>query len=112
MLCFPDGLVIESVMSGTPDTFDVKAIEPLANAASGRPDGARVTDSVSTTSAYISLDVCRTLALLQGKAGALEATRDGALELEKFVLNGVLLCDLVSEGDRGVLAVVGRTQGG
>ena len=84
----PDGLVKESVMSGTPETFEVKAIVPFANAARGRPDGASVTESVSTTSAYISFEVCLTFALLHGKAGPLAAANDGALELEKFVLSG------------------------
>ena len=90
--CLPDGLVIERVISGTPETFDVKAIVPFANAARGRPDGAKVTLSVSTTSAYISFEVCRTLARLQGSAGVFELDKDGALEFEKFVLRGVLLC--------------------
>lgn len=38
-------------MSGTPDTLEVKAMEPLAKAASGRPEGASVTVRVSMTSA-------------------------------------------------------------
>jgi len=36
--------------SGTPDILDVNAIEPFAKAANGRPDGARVTETVSTIS--------------------------------------------------------------
>lgn len=91
MLCFPDGLVRDRVMSGTPDTFDVNAMVPFANAASGLPDGARVTDSVSTISAYISFDVCRTFARLHGKAGVFEAIKDDALEFEKLVLKGAFL---------------------
>jgi hypothetical protein len=51
MLCFPEGLVNDIVMSGTPDTFEVKAIEPFANAARGLPEGANVTDKVSMISA-------------------------------------------------------------
>lgn len=78
-------------MSGTPETFAVKAIVPLANAASGRPDGASVTDRVSTMSAYISFDVCRTLGLRQGRLVEFDCIRDGALELEKFVFNGAFL---------------------
>src|SRR5579871_4400395 len=58
-----------------PDIFDLNAIVPLAKAAIGRPDGARMTDKVSTMSTYSSFDVCRTLALLQGRAGALEVER-------------------------------------
>ena len=68
-LCFPAGLLNVKVMSGTPDTFDVKAMLPFANAASGLPDGARVTESVSMISAYISLEVWRTFERLQGSAG-------------------------------------------
>ena len=72
--CFPDGVERFSNRSGTPDILDVKAIVPFANAARGRPDGARVTVRVSTRSTYSSLEVCRTLALLQGKAGVLAAS--------------------------------------
>lgn len=92
MLCLPDGLVRLSKMSGTPDTLAVNAIVPLANAANGFPDGASVTDSVSTTSAYNSFEVCRTLARLQGRAGVLEGIRDGALEVEKLAFSGGFLC--------------------
>ena len=60
--------------SGTPEIFDVKAIVPFANAANGRPDGARVTVSVSTRSTYNSFEVCRTFALLHGKAGVFAAS--------------------------------------
>lgn len=56
-------------MSGTPEILEVKAIVPFAKAARGRPEGARVTDSVSTISTYISLEVCRTFARRQGRAG-------------------------------------------
>lgn len=49
------------------------AIVPFANAASGLPEGARVTDKVSMRSTYSSLDVCRTFALRQGRAGVLAA---------------------------------------
>lgn len=91
MLCFPDGLPSVTRTSGTPDTFDVNAMVPLANAAKGLPEGASVTDKVSTTSAYSSFEVCRTLARLHGKAGVLAAIRDGEGELEKFVFNGLFL---------------------
>lgn len=55
--------------SGTPEIFDVNAMEPLAKAANGRPDGASVTESFSTMSTYSSLLVWRTLARRQGIAG-------------------------------------------
>lgn len=54
------------VMSGTPDSLDVQAMVPFANADRGRPEGASMTDRDSMTSTYISLDVCRTLARRQG----------------------------------------------
>jgi hypothetical protein len=82
MLCLPDGLVNVNVMSGTPETLEVNAIVPLANAASGLPDGARVTDNVSTTSAYISLEVCRTFDRRQGRAGVLLLANVEKLEPE------------------------------
>jgi hypothetical protein len=90
MLCFPEGLVNVKVISGTPDTLEVKAMLPFANAASGRPDGARVTDRVSMTSAYISFDVWRTFALLHGKAGVLVAARDELLEPVRLGLEELL----------------------
>jgi hypothetical protein len=74
MCCFPDGVERFSKRSGTPDIFDVKAMVPLAKAAKGRPEGAKVTDSVSTKSTYNSLDVCRTFALRHGKAGVFAAS--------------------------------------
>lgn len=80
MLCLPDGLLSVRVMSGTPDTFEVKAMVPLANAARGRPEGASVTVKVSTISAYISFDVWRTFARLQGKAGVLVEDIEGMLQ--------------------------------
>lgn len=46
---------------------------PFANAAKGRPEGANVTDKVSTKSTYSSLEVCRTFALRHGKAGVFAA---------------------------------------
>lgn len=49
------------------------AIMPFANAANGLPEGANVTDRISIRSMYSSLDVCRTFALRQGKAGVLAA---------------------------------------
>ncbi len=57
--------------SGTPEILDVNVIDPLAKAAKGLPDGARVTESVSTMSTYSSLLVCRTLARRHGIAGPL-----------------------------------------
>lgn len=77
-------------MSGTPDTLEVNAMVPLANAASGLPDGASVTDRVSTISAYISLDVCRTLALLHGRAVEFDGSKGGVLEFD-MALKGAFL---------------------
>lgn len=91
MLCFPDGLVRVNTTSGTPETLAVNAIVPFAKAANGLPDGASVTDNVSTTSAYNSFEVCRTFALLHGSEGVLEEIKDGALEFEKLVLRGAFL---------------------
>lgn len=71
--CLPPGTVRLRTRSGTPEILEVKAIEPLANAARGRPDGASVTERVSTMSTYSSLLVCRTLARRQGIAGPLVA---------------------------------------
>jgi hypothetical protein len=71
--CLPDGVERFNSRSGTPEILDVHAIVPFANAANGLPDGARVTNSVSITSTYSSLDVCRTFALLQGSAGVFAA---------------------------------------
>lgn len=90
-LCLPDGLVRLTVMSGTPETLAVNAIVPFAKAASGRPEGARVTDNVSTTSAYNSFEVCRTFARLHGKAGVFDAIRVGGLEFEKLLPKGAFL---------------------
>lgn len=78
-------------MSGTPDIFDVKTMLPLAKAANGRPEGARVTDRVSITSAYISFEVCRTFALLQGRAGVFVLLREDIEELAMFGLGLVWL---------------------
>ena len=64
----PDAESVRS-RSGTPEIFDVNAMEPLANAANGLPDGASVTESLSTISTYSSLLVWRTLARRQGIAG-------------------------------------------
>jgi hypothetical protein len=73
MFCLPDGVERFNSRSGTPDIFDVKAIVPFAKAARGRPEGAKVTESVSTKSTYSSLEVCRTFALRHGKAGVFAA---------------------------------------
>jgi hypothetical protein len=72
-LCFPDGVERFNKRSGTPEILDVKAIVPFAKAARGRPDGASVTESVSTRSTYNSFDVCRTFALRHGRAGVFAA---------------------------------------
>jgi hypothetical protein len=72
--CFPEGVERFNNRSGTPDILEVKAIVPLAKAARGRPDGARVTVRVSTRSTYISLEVWRTLALRQGNEVVLAAS--------------------------------------
>ena len=80
------------VISGTPETFDVKAIVPFANAESGLPDGASVTERVSITSAYISFDVWRTLDRLQGRVVVFAELRDiwvGMLELDGAFLSRV-----------------------
>lgn len=98
-------------MSGIPDTFDVNAIVPFANAAKGLPDGASVTDKVSTISAYISLEVCRTFARLHGKAGAFEAIKDGALEFVKLVVSGVFLVRLLANPSNLQGSVAAPTQG-
>lgn len=87
----PDGLVSESRISGTPETFAVKAIVPFANAASGLPEGASVTVNVSTISAYSSFEVCRTFARRQGRAVPFVGNIDGVLEFEKPVFN----CDFL-----------------
>lgn len=73
IFCLPEGVERFNSKSGTPEILDVKAIVPFANAAKGRPEGARVTDSVSTRSTYNSLDVCRTLARRHGNAGVFAA---------------------------------------
>lgn len=64
--CMPPPHPKCSMRSGIPETLAVKAIVPLAMAARGRPDGDKVTSSVSTISTYISLLVCLTFALLHG----------------------------------------------
>ncbi len=48
-------------------------MDPFANAERGRPEGAIVMERVSTMSTYISLDVCRTFARRQGRAGPVAA---------------------------------------
>lgn len=49
----------------------MKAIDPFAKAANGLPEGARVTERVSTISTYSSLLVWRTLPRRHGIAGPL-----------------------------------------
>lgn len=73
IFCLPEGVERFNKRSGTPEILDVKAIVPFANAANGRPEGASVTERVSTKSTYSSLEVCRTLALRQGNAGVFVA---------------------------------------
>ena len=73
MFCLPDGVERFSRRSGTPDIFEVNATVPFAKAAKGLPEGAMVTESVSTKSTYSSLDVCRTFALRHGRAGVVAA---------------------------------------
>lgn len=73
MFCLPEGVERFSKRSGTPEIFEVKAIVPFAKADNGRPEGAIVTERVSTKSTYNSLEVCRTFALRQGRAGVLAA---------------------------------------
>lgn len=49
-MCFPLGTDNESSRSGTPDILAVKRIDPYAKAERARPEGARITDSVSMIS--------------------------------------------------------------
>ena len=63
----------------------------LGAAASGLPEGASVTDKVSTISAYISLDVCLTLALLHGKEVEFDGKMEDVFEFEKLALKGAFL---------------------
>jgi hypothetical protein len=73
VFCLPDGDERVKRRSGTPEIFDVNAIVPFAKAAIGRPDGASMTDKVSTRSTYSSFEVCRTFALRHRRAGEFEA---------------------------------------
>lgn len=74
--CCPPGVVNDRSRSGTPDILAVNAIVPETSAERRRPEGAIVTESDSTISTYISLDVCRTLGLLHKIAGPWEAADD------------------------------------
>lgn len=65
----PPGAESVRTSSGTPEILEVNAILPFAKAASGMPDGAKVTERVSTMSTYSSLLVWRTFARRQGMAG-------------------------------------------
>lgn len=49
-LCFPEGDERIRRMSGTPEILAVNAIVPCENADKGRPEGAIVTERVSTRS--------------------------------------------------------------
>lgn len=91
MLWTPDGLLKLTVTSGTPETLAVKAMDPLANAANGLPEGASVTESVSMTSAYSSFEVWRTLARRHGRAGVLVMGSAGVGAFEKLDDNGDFL---------------------
>jgi len=64
----PPGAVSVSNKSGTPVILAVKATVPLAIADNGLPDGAYITESLSTMSTYSSLEVCRTFARRHGIA--------------------------------------------
>ncbi len=64
----PDAERVSS-KSGTPEILDVNAMDPFAKAARGLPEGARVTNRVSTMSTYSSLLVWRTFARRHGIAG-------------------------------------------
>lgn len=66
MFRMPPGALSWRIRSGTPETLAVKAMVPNARAERGRPDGASVTERVSTMSTYNSLLVWRTLARRQG----------------------------------------------
>lgn len=81
----PEELVSVKVISGTPDTLEVKAMVPFAKAARGRPEGASVTVRLSTTSAYSSLEVCRTPDLLHGRAGVFSEARGVGAEFAGFL---------------------------
>lgn len=65
----PPGAVSTSMRSGTPEIFEVNAIDPFARADSNRPDGANMTRKDSRISTYSSFDVCRTFGLRHGIAG-------------------------------------------
>jgi hypothetical protein len=74
IFCLPDGVERFKRRSGTPEILDVKAMVPFAKAAKGRPEGANVTERVSTKSTYSSLEVWRTFALRHGKEGVFAAS--------------------------------------
>lgn len=57
--------------SGMPEILAVNSIDPAIRADIKRPEGARMTERLSTISTYNSFDVCRTLERLHGIAGPL-----------------------------------------
>ena len=69
MFCFPEGVLRLRRMSGTPETSAVNAMVPLAKAERGRPEGAIITERVSTMSTYNRGEMCFTLERRQGRAG-------------------------------------------
>jgi hypothetical protein len=97
ILCFPEGLFSDKVMSGTPEILDVNAMLPFAKAANGLPEGASVTDKVSMMSAYISLDVCRTLDLRHGNAGVCAELSDDMAVAGRFGLDELVLLHISQE---------------
>ena len=70
-LLVPPGALRTRSRSGTPLILAVKAMEPATVAEMGWPDGARITERLSSMSTYSSFDVCRTFVLLHGMAGPL-----------------------------------------
>lgn len=50
IFCFPLGVLKLNNISGTPEISAVKAMVPFANAERGRPEGAIMTERVSTMS--------------------------------------------------------------
>src|ERR1700733_8677902 len=70
-LLVPPGALKTRSRSGTPLILAVKAMEPATVAEIGWPDGARITERLSSMSTYSSFEVCRTFVLLHGMAGPL-----------------------------------------
>lgn len=76
--------------SGIPEILALKAMVPCAKAETGRPEGANITERISTMSTYSSFDVCFTFERRH-------STADPAAELAVVLLipeaNGALLSD-------------------